>query len=169
GTTLDLRLIDDVVDHVDGIGTVLFVGNRFALFNPFVVWHQGTTPLDDADADPEHREGCAEAQQGVLKADEAHVCFVQRQLSDLEVTNKEDDGTDDGQDEQERNLAFSALCGTWILISDTWPVRWQSWVFDSEVTRIGTSALYGARFTGISVALLAHRSDSFTRVMLMMF
>src|SRR5690625_4853837 len=104
----------------------------------------------------------------VLQTDQVHVGFIFWKLPDAEVPDKKYDGTNDGQNEQERNLAFCALGHTWIFIRCTWPVRWQSRVFDCEFTRIVSSALYGARCTGISVALLAHRSDSFTRVMLMM-
>ena len=127
-----------------------------------MVGHQSATPLDDTYTNAEHGKCGTQTEQPVLQSDEVHIGFVKRKLSYAEVPHEENEGTDDGQDEHERNLAFCAFGDARIFIRSTWPVRWQSGVFNSVFTRIITSALYGARCAGISVALLAHRSDSFT-------
>ena len=70
--------------------------------------------MHDADADAEHREGDAHAEQQVLQAQRGNRGgFTQR---DGKVADEEKQGTDHGNDEENCNLPLGTLFGPGILI-----------------------------------------------------
>ena len=156
GATLDLRLVQDLRDHV-GRGDAVGLGaDLVALLDRLVVGHQGLGPVHDADADAEHGQGGAEAEQQVLQVDLAERLVV-ADLSDSEVADEEQHGAHDGDEEHDRDLALGALRGLRILIGQTRTVRREARVVDRVPGRVLAGVLEGVRAVpGPFKAFLAH-------------
>ena len=92
-----------------------------ALFNNFMVWHQGLSPVDDAKTDTEHRECGTQTDQRVLQAQLG--ADFDAGVADSEVTEEEQDCSQDGDQEQDEDLTRSALLGLRIYVGDTRGVR----------------------------------------------
>lgn len=100
-----------------------------------VVGHQGLGPVHHADADAEHGEGGAQAEQQVLQVDLAERLTVP-DLPHAEVADEEEHRAHDGDEEHDRDLTLGALRSLRILIGQARTVRRQARVVDRVPGRV---------------------------------